>query len=306
MVRPMRPAAMRPLGVGEILDVAINICLRHAGTLLRLTLGIIVPVQVLTTLITLSVAADDGADAGLIGGGGLDASGDVVAVDDVWVALAGFGLIALLALLAGVFATAACFRALSEAYLGRVPDWRESYRFAGPRFLSLLWVFVLVAIAVTVGLIGLLVGAVVVYVYLSVAAPVVLAEDVRGTAALRRSWRLVRGRWRACFGVLVVGLILTGVITAGLAAVTALVVPGESDSVGRIVADGLAGLVSSAVTTPLTAAFTVVLYFDLRVRKEGFDLELLAERLAAGRPAPPAELPGGPPRSGAEDDRPLW
>jgi hypothetical protein len=302
----MRPAAMRPLGVGEILDVAINICLRHAGTLLRLTLGIIIPVQVLSTLISLSVSADDEDDAGLPGSGTLDpSSGDGTIDNDVWIELAGFGLIGLLALFAGVFATAACFRAISEAYLGRSPDWRESYRFAVPRILSLLWVIILTALGVALGFVLLIVPGLLLYVWWSVAAPVLLAEGVRGRRALGRSRQLVRGRWWPVFGVIVVGVILAGVITAGLAAVSNLLVSGESDSAGRIVADGVAGLVSSAITTPLTAAFTVVLYFDLRVRKEGFDLELLADHLA-GRAAVPGDAgregPGGP----VEDDRPLW
>ncbi len=302
----MRPAAMRPLGVGEILDVAINICLRNVGTLLRLTLGIIIPVQVLSTLITLSVAADDEADDGFPGSGGLDSEGGLATPDDIWVVVAGFGLVGVLTLLAGVFATAASFRALSEAYLGRAPDWRESYRFALPRLLPLLWVVVLVAVGTVLGVFLLIVGAVILYVWWSVAAPVLLAEDVRGRKALRRSRQLVRGRWWATFGVLVVGLILAGIVTAGLGAVSALIVPGESDSAGRIVADGLAGLIASAITTPLTAAFTVVLYFDLRVRKEGFDLELLADRLSTGRPAAPADLPGPGADLRAEGDRPLW
>jgi hypothetical protein len=33
------------------------------------------------------------------------------------------------------------------------------------------------------------------------------------------------------------------------------------------------------LTTPAVAAFAIVLYIDLRVRKEGFDLYLLAQRL---------------------------
>ena len=43
------------------------------------------------------------------------------------------------------------------------------------------------------------------------------------------------------------------------------------------------GLLSGAATSiflgPFTATVLAVLYFDLRVRKEGFDLELLARRL---------------------------
>jgi len=54
---------------------------------------------------------------------------------------------------------------------------------------------------------------------------------------------------------------------------------------------------------PLLAAVTLVLYVDLRVRKEGFDLQLLAERMGlppdsdlppeALAPAPPPTTPGG-------------
>ncbi len=302
----MPPAAMRPLGVGEILDVAINICLRNAGTLIRLTLGIIVPLQVLSTLISLSVAADDEEDDGLPGSGTFDpSSGDGTIEDDVWIELAGLGLIGLLALIAGVFATAACFRAISEAYLGRTPDWRESYRFAAPRVLSLLWVIILTALGVALGFLLLIVPGLILYVWWSVAAPVLLAEGVRGRRALGRSRQLVRGRWWATFGVIVVGVIMAAVISAGLTAVSTLLVSGEADSPGRIVADGLAGLVSSAITTPLTAAFTVVLYFDLRVRKEGFDLELLADRLAGGSAAP-ATGTAAERGERREDDRPLW
>ena len=300
----MRPAPLRPLGVGEILDVGINICLRHAGTLLRLTLGIAVPVGILSTLINVSAVADDEQDDGQIGTGGIDATGQTSLPDDSWTELAGLGASTLVTLLAAVFATTACFRALSEAYLGRSPDWRQSYRFAAPRFLPVLWVTMLTVIGAMLGLVLLVVGAIAFYVFWSVAVPVVLAEDVRGTRALRRSWSLVRGRWWPAFGVLVIGSILGGIVSVGLLAVTDLVVPGESDSVGRIVADGLAQVLGSAIATPLTAAFTVVLYFDLRVRKEGFDLELLADRLA-GRAVPSGPLSGGPPEIHG-DDRPLW
>ena len=56
-----------------------------------------------------------------------------------------------------------------------------------------------------------------------------------------------------------------------------------------------------------------VLYFDLRVRKEGFDLQLLAERIGlaprpAGeyRPPPTATLGPAPVFSGEGEKPPFW
>jgi hypothetical protein len=313
----MGPIEMRPLGVGEILDVAINICVRHAGTLLRLVLLIVLPVQALSTLVTLSL--EDEVTGPLEEGG----DGTPTVDGEFWLGLAGFGVVMLLTVLAGAFATAACFRAVSEAYLGRDPSWRESLRFAGRRLHSVLWVVVLSAIGVVLGAFLLLVGAVAFYVFWSVAVPVVLAEDRRGRKALARSWRLVRGRWWPAFGVLVVGALLGAILGYGVAALLELL-PTESGSVGDTLLAGLGQFVAAAVTTPLTAAFTVVLYFDLRVRKEGYDLQLLAERLASvDDAAGPARLgtTSAPPtragasradplredRDGADDpDRPLW
>jgi hypothetical protein len=310
----MRPIEMRPLGVGEILDVAINICVRHAGTLLRLVLLIVLPVQALTTLVTLSLTDEvieptEGGEENTVTFG-----------DDVWLGVAGFVVIAVLTLLASAFATAACFRAISEAYLGRNPSWRDSLPFAARRFHSVLWVVVLSAIGVGLGALLLLVGAIAFYVFWSVAVPVVLAEDRRGTKALARSWSLVRGRWWPAFGVLALGAILGGVLGYGVGVVLDIVVPTEDGSVGDILVASFGEFVGAAVTTPLTAAFTVVLYFDLRVRKEGYDLQLLAEGLGgAGESttaaAPSATvIPAAPgahaaPRRDDPDeprDRPLW
>jgi hypothetical protein len=47
------------------------------------------------------------------------------------------------------------------------------------------------------------------------------------------------------------------------------------------------------VVTPFQAALVALVYFDLRVRKEGLDLELVAERLGA-------QAPGGPPAAAHE------
>ena len=58
-------------------------------------------------------------------------------------------------------------------------------------------------------------------------------------------------------------------------------------------------MVASVITTPFMAAVLVLIYFDLRVRKEGFDLQLLSQGVGlAGAVYPGAASwlggPGGP------------
>jgi hypothetical protein len=54
---------------------------------------------------------------------------------------------------------------------------------------------------------------------------------------------------------------------------------------------GLASIVGYAISTPLQAAIVAIVFFDQRVRKEGLDLELLAQSL--GTQAPPASADSG-------------
>jgi len=80
------------------------------------------------------------------------------------------------------------------------------------------------------------------------------------------------------------------------------------NEVARALADAIGQTLSSALTTPLSAAVLTVLYFDLRVRKEGFDLELLARRLGVepGTFTGPEIMPPGPPPVDSDDQPPFW
>jgi hypothetical protein len=57
-------------------------------------------------------------------------------------------------------------------------------------------------------------------------------------------------------------------------------------------ANGIFGAVASVLTIPFVAAVVAVIYFDLRVRKEGFDLQLMAQRIGAPpRAVTPTPMP---------------
>ena len=289
---------LRPLSIGEILDVAIKIYLRNAWTLFRVVLVVVAPVEIVSALIQASAAANSNDTA-------------TASSHDVALALSAIGAATLLGVVANTVATGASFKAVADAYLGEQPTWRSSLRFAFARIHSILWITLLGGIATVIGLVFCIIPGVYLWIAFAVAVPVLLTEGVKGSKALGRSRALVRDRWWGTFGVVLLGTILAGVVSAAIGALAGLA-GGTTDasSVAGFLVNSVSGTLGSMISTPFTAAFVSVLYFDLRVRKEAFDLQLLAERIGLTappeggyRPAPgPAPLPR--PTGGAAP--PFW
>jgi hypothetical protein len=293
---------LRPLGIGEILDVSLKIAWRNAGTFLRIVLFVVLPAQVLTSLVQVS-SVSDYQPGGVFGGGDT-----TISEGDESAALAAFLVTLLISFLASQLATGACFKAVAEGYLGGTASWRESLGFAFRRLHSILWIVILGGFFTLLGLVALIVGAIYLWVAFAVALPVLMTEGLRGRRALSRSLQLVRGRWWKTFLLLVVAGLLASVIGGAVsAAVAALSFVNQDDEALRFVVGAISGTAGSLVTTPFKAAYTTVLYFDLRVRKEAFDLRLLAEQLGVEPPPgwTPAAARVGPPAEEAEQP-PFW
>jgi hypothetical protein len=270
--------ALRPLGIGEILDVGIKIYFRNAWTLFRLVLFVVLPAQIIVAIIQAS-ALPSGSDTSF--GFDVGSSNDTLSSSDAWTAAVGFIVATIIGALAGKLAQAGCFRAVAEAYLGEEVSWRASLRYALKRLPAVIGVTILSTIFVLIGVIFCIVPGVYLWAAFYVAIPVVLVEGVGPLRALGRSRELVRGRWWGTFGVALLGSLLAATIAGAL---TALFVglslgAGGSDTVVGFTVNVIATTLSSVITTPAVAAFAIVLYIDLRVRKEGFDLYLLAQRL---------------------------
>ena len=110
--------------------------------------------------------------------------------------------------------------------------------------------------------------------------PVLLGENLRGSKAIGRSRALVRGRWWPCAGVLVLAFLLAGIVDFAIVFVVlaAIVDSSGNDSV-LFIEEGVTSLIASTLVLPFHVAVTTVLYIDLRVRKEGFDIQLLTHSL---------------------------
>lgn len=278
--------ALRPLDIGEILDVGFKIYVRHFGLLMKTVALVVVPVQIVGGLILLGTVEDPQVITGEYefdtGNDKADTTGSIAS-----------GLVTFLGGgLAQILATAACVKAISDVYLQQSPSAGESLRFAGRRFPALLWLTILQGTLLIFAFLALVGPGIWLTVAWIVAFPALLLEGFRGRKALGRSFRLVRNRWWPTFGVILLAYLLaaavqlvSGAILGGLS----LTDLGDS-LLGIVAATTAANAVAALIATPFTAAIVVLVYFDLRVRKEGLDIALLAERI--GVPAP-AEGPLG-------------
>jgi hypothetical protein len=188
-------------------------------------------------------------------------------------------LVIVVSLVATSLATAAAYRLVADAYLGRPVDPDASLRFGLRRLGSVIWVSILFGLGLFAGLLLLVVPGIFVTVAWSVATPVLLAENLRGSSAIRRSRALVRGRWWPCAGVVYLMYLLELIVYFGILFVIARIVDSSGNDSLLFVEEGVTSLIASTLVLPFHVAVTTVLYIDLRVRKEGFDVQLLTHSL---------------------------
>jgi len=149
-----------------------------------------------------------------------------------------------------------------------------------------VWGVVILAALLFVGVIGIVTIPVVIWVAIrwSVAIPALFAEGIGPLKALGRSWNLVRDNWWRTLGILIIVSIMVYLIDAALQVLftgVAAVVPGLNGDLRAGVITTITTLVDALVGAITPIAITM-LYLDLRVRKEGLDLDQLARQAAPG------------------------
>jgi hypothetical protein len=277
---------LRPLSVGEILDAGIKVFTRHwkplAGTVAILT-G---PIFVVYVLLIASI------DDELLSLSASFSTSTSTSEDPTATELVGFGLSYLVLFIAFLLAFVACFKAVSDAWLGAEPSISRSLRFAVRNLFKSAMLGLVAGIVVAIGFAACLLPGIWIGIAWCLCFPAMLFERIGPFAALRRSFSLTKDRWWASFLLWIVGYLLVsiigGVIQLGLEGI-AQAAAGDN-VVARAVSSAVGSIVSSAITYPFLAAVLTILYFDQRVRKEGFDLQLQAEGFGIARD-PDAPLP---------------
>ena len=245
---------LRPMSVGEILDGGFSLYRNHFSALI----GISIVCLGLPTL--LSVYTEIG--GGMIAHPGLSLFSTL---------LFGIGWLP---------CSAATVWAVSEVYLGRDPVLGPALRYGVRRIGRLMIVGLASYILVFFATLLLVIPGIIVACGYSVAVQVVVLEELRAsTDALGRSWALTKGFKGKAFQLAVTLGILYMLPAFAVGAIGVLVPGGET-------AMSVIAQFVSFLLTPWFACVFTLFYYDLRIRHEGFDLQVLSQTLEHPVPAP--------------------
>ncbi len=182
-----------------------------------------------------------------------------------------------LGFLVGVLASAATTYIVAGKYLGHRGTVAGGYAAAlrfGPSLLASTLIYS-AALGAAV-LLSIIVIGIPILIFIFVAwffyVQAVMIEGKRPMEALSRSWDLVRGNWLRVLGIGVVYVSIT-ILAAFAASLPGLAV---LEVVDTTIAGNLLITAGTAVVAPFTYVGTMVVYLDLRARKEGYDVDSLA------------------------------
>ncbi|HWG60115.1 MAG TPA: glycerophosphoryl diester phosphodiesterase membrane domain-containing protein, partial [Streptosporangiaceae bacterium] len=339
---------LRPLGLGEILDGAFSSIRRNP----KATLGVAAILMTITGVISAVVSQVwlnlQGGVTLPRQGQVVTATQAGHIFRQVLINVLPPALISLvLAFLVQVVLSGVLTAVIGRSVLGQQISPRQAWSLAGPRLLRLLLATVLTVLAVlspsiVLGLVlwlcSLASAPVGVYVAVgvpgffaaiaatawlftmfSLAAPAVILEGETPARAMGRSWRLVRRSFWRVFGILLLTAIIVGVAGgilqlpfAVIAGVLGNAASGRGLGLLATIISVIGGIAAGTLTRPVAAGVTVLLYVDMRMRKEGLDLALRSAtesgftgeefasvwRPPSGHsypPGPPVPAPGTPP-----------
>ncbi|MCP4540807.1 MAG: hypothetical protein GY832_27025 [Chloroflexi bacterium] len=301
---------LRPLGIGELLDQAIRIYRRNFVKFIAIIAVVQIPVNLLGMLFSLLTVEST---VQLQNPAAYSTDNPFEMLGPGYFAGVGGGcLLAIvsLILIQGI-ATAALTRAVTDHYMGESVGIVDAYRKVGRSWLRLVGALLLAGI-LNLGLliwfivpcIGWVTGLGMLTfsssVIIPLIAPIVVLEGQGAGHATRRAWDLSRRRFWWVVGFVALLMLFNQIIVTGPATLINVVLQfltadmlmsGDMTTVLIIqtTVQSLVTLVFSLIYVPLQLTCMTLLYFDLRVRTEGFDLALAAEG-ALGEPVEIAEV----------------
>jgi hypothetical protein len=301
---------LRPLRLGELLDQAVRLYRRNFLSFVgMIALGYIpyAVIQVASSALSVYSAQDIRTDPQ-----------SIFTSAPYWLSILGSLFSVLIyVIFVGGLGTAALTNAISRNYLGQKTGILDTYRQLGSSWVKLLLTLLLFSLLGVVAFIwtmvpcvgwvtgpGLLVfmGGVVG----QLIAPIVVVEKLDGNQAISRAWHLARRRFWWLVGFAVVFYLFNLLVVSGPTALIsyfAAMLLGQGGalqgaSLISTLISSVAGSLIYLLVLPIQLTAWTLVYFDLRVRTEGFDLALLTLNPSENAITDMASLPTTAPTQG--------
>lgn len=279
---------LRPLSLGEILDRTFALYRRNFLLFLGitaiphlLTLGLNITQVMLTRFPTVrkpSVPVEEFQTR--IASNGVMAFG-----------IGGLLVAIVIYLLVYLFSQGGTIYAVSDLYLGRPTTIIGSLKKMWGQLLNLLGVTMLNGLAVAGAAIFLIIPGIYAACRLLTCVPAALLEDLGARASLERSWELTKDNaGRAFLIYLLYFAMLYAIMAVSMIPFGVMMTMSAKDPTmlrTAMVLMQVASFVASIIVGPVLLIATSVFYYDLRVRKEAFDLQMMMNPEGVGAvPAP--------------------
>ena len=245
------PLPLRPRSASEIVDAAFQLYRRDPLTYLLISAVCYAPILVLQLAVVGPAATIEEQLTRLTAGF------SIVMMLGGWISLS--------------LMSAVIVRVSSEDYLGRRLEPAVAVRDALVRLPAVMFGLLFKYILMTIGFVFFFVGALYVMArFFAVTAGIVI--EGRGVAgAFGRSSTLSRGRKLHILGTSLLAFLIFFVIYFAVGIVAAMT--------GSVVISTILEIIASIVAYPMFAIVEMLLYYDMRVRNEGYDIEMMAEAI---------------------------
>jgi Membrane domain of glycerophosphoryl diester phosphodiesterase len=304
---------LRPLGLGDILNSAVTLARRNPAATFGLAAIVMTVYGVISAAVDGIYRTRLATDETTFRSGQSLTSQQAAHLFGSFFAALGpiVGVTVVLSLVLNAALTGMLSAVIGRGVLGRTTGLRQAWQagrigavLGATVLLFLLGVAVIVPVAAAVvvlallhltpvavligvlGGIGAIVFEIVLVIRLSLTLPAVVLERISPVEAIRRSWQLSHGSFWRLFGILVLTAIIVGVAADVLAipfTILGAVIGGGSSgllgmatttSAAALIIGAIGSILAATVTRPISAGVNVLLYVDLRMRREGLDLAL--------------------------------
>jgi hypothetical protein len=276
---------LRPMGVLEIIDASFRIYREHFLKFLAINAIVFVPYTLFLAAVMPGLLME-ASQAAFI------SAGDPTATLRAMLPALSTTLLGMLFF--QQIATGAITAAVADSYLGKAPSVSRSYATVVARFGTLFGAILLSAVITAVGFV-IIVPGIVFMLWFSIVSTVVIIEKVGIGQSLARSRALVTGFLSKVFGLLILVGIMTLIFSQIGQIIGGMFVPQPGLDLAAsggvkftaalekyLLVQTLAGHVVEMFVGPLMSIAHVLLYYDLRIRKEGFDMEVMSNEILGG------------------------